>query len=63
MNTLFPDNFILCQKPWKEAVLIPYTAQKCMEIAVFYTGLSIALILTGILFIRYWWLKRKTMLN
>ena len=32
-------------------------------ISVFYTGLSIALILTGILFIRYWWLKRKTMLN
>ena len=28
-------------------------------ISVFYTGLSIALILTGILFIRYWWLKRK----
>ena len=27
------------------------------------SGLSIALILTGILFIRYWWLKRKTMLN
>ena len=33
MNTLFPDNFILCQKPGKEAVLIPYTAEKCMEIA------------------------------
>ena len=32
-------------------------------ISVFYTGSSIALILTGILFIRYWWLKRKTMLN
>ena len=32
-------------------------------ISVFYIGLSIALILTGILFIRYWWLKRKTMLN
>ena len=28
-------------------------------ISVFYTGLSIALILTGMLFIRYWWLKRK----
>lgn len=28
-------------------------------ISVFYTGLSIALILTGILFIRYWWLKRN----
>lgn len=27
-------------------------------ISVFYTGLSIALILTGILFLRYWWLKR-----
>ena len=27
-------------------------------ISVFYTGLSIALILTGIL-LRYWWLKRK----
>lgn len=25
--------------------------------------ITIALILTGILFIRYWWLKRKTMLN
>ena len=31
-------------------------------ISVFYTGLSIALMLTGILFIRYWWLKRKTTL-
>lgn len=29
-------------------------------ISVFYTGLSVALILTGVLFIRYWWLKRKT---
>ena len=29
-------------------------------ISVFYTGLSIALILTGVLFIRYWWLRRKT---
>ena len=28
-------------------------------ISVFSTGLSIALIMTGILFIRYWWLKRK----
>lgn len=28
-------------------------------ISVFYTGLSIALLLTGILFIRYWWLKRR----
>lgn len=27
-------------------------------ISVFYTGLSIALILTGVLFIRYWWLKK-----
>ena len=32
-------------------------------ISVFYTGLSIALILTGILFIRYWWLRRKTILD
>lgn len=32
-------------------------------ISVFYTGLSIALILTGILFIRYWWLKRKIVQN
>lgn len=30
-------------------------------ISVFYTGLSIALILTGILFIRYWWLKRSSL--
>ena len=29
-------------------------------ISVFYTGLSIALILTGVLFIRYWWLRSKT---
>ena len=29
-------------------------------ISVFYTGLSIALILTGVLFIRYWWIRRKT---
>ena len=28
MNTLFPDNFILCQKPGKEAVLIP--PSKCI---------------------------------
>lgn len=28
-------------------------------ISVFYTGLSIALILTGLLFVRYWWLRRK----
>ena len=27
-------------------------------ISVFYTGLSLALIVTGILFIRYWWIKR-----
>lgn len=27
-------------------------------ISVFYTGLSLALIVTGILFIRYWWKKR-----
>lgn len=32
-------------------------------ISVFYTGLSIALILTGILFIRYWWIRRKTTLS
>lgn len=32
-------------------------------ISVFYTGLSIALILTGILFIRYWWLRRKAILD
>lgn len=31
-------------------------------ISVFYTGLSVALILTGLLFIRYWWLKRNTTL-
>lgn len=29
-------------------------------ISVFYTGLSVALILTGILFLHYWWKKRKT---
>lgn len=28
-------------------------------ISVFYTGLSIALIYTGVLFIRYWWNKHK----
>lgn len=28
-------------------------------ISFFYTGLSIALIVTGTLFIRYWWLKQK----
>lgn len=32
-------------------------------ISVSYTGLSIALILTGILFIRYWWLRRKAILD
>ena len=32
-------------------------------ISVFYTGLSIALILTGVLFIRYWWIRRKTFAN
>ena len=32
-------------------------------ISVFYTGLSIVLILTGILFIRYWWQKRKILHN
>ena len=31
-------------------------------ISVFYTGLSVALILTGFLFLRYWWMKRKTTL-
>ena len=29
-------------------------------ISVFYTGLSIALIFTGFLFIRYWWKRRST---
>lgn len=28
-------------------------------ISVFYTGLSLALMATGVLFIRYWWLKGK----
>lgn len=28
-------------------------------ISVFYTGLSLALILTGFLFVRFWWQKRK----
>lgn len=28
-------------------------------ISVFYTGLSLALIFTGVLFIRYWWINRK----
>ncbi|NCC10660.1 MAG: hypothetical protein EOM31_09195 [Bacteroidia bacterium] len=28
-------------------------------ISFFYTGLSMALMLTGLLFIRYWWLKNK----
>lgn len=28
-------------------------------ISVFYTGLSIALMATGLLFIRYWWRRRK----
>lgn len=32
-------------------------------ISVFYTGLSIALIFTGVLFIRYWWLKRQKPLD
>ena len=30
-------------------------------ISVFYTGLSLALIFTGILFIRYWWKKRPAL--
>ncbi len=29
-------------------------------ISVFYTGLSLALIFTGLLFLRYWWRKRRT---
>lgn len=29
-------------------------------ISVFYTGLSLALIVTGILFIRYWWKQRTS---
>lgn len=32
-------------------------------ISVFYTGLSLALIATGILFIRYWWRRRNLELN
>lgn len=32
-------------------------------ISGFYTGLSVALILTGVLFIRYWWIRRKTFAN
>lgn len=28
-------------------------------ISVFYTGLSLALIATGVLFIRYWWIKAR----
>lgn len=28
-------------------------------ISVFYTGLSLALMVTGVLFIRYWWQKRR----
>lgn len=28
-------------------------------ISVFYTGLSLALMFTGVLFIRYWWINRK----
>lgn len=28
-------------------------------ISVFYTGLSLALMSTGVLFIRYWWVSRK----
>lgn len=30
-------------------------------ISVFYTGLSLALIFTGALFIRYWWRRRRTL--
>ncbi len=29
-------------------------------ISVFYTGLSLALMSTGVLFIRYWWISRKS---
>lgn len=29
-------------------------------ISVFYTGLSLALMFTGLLFLRYWWKKRRT---
>ena len=29
-------------------------------ISVFYTGLSLALMFTGVLFIRYWWVSRKS---
>lgn len=29
-------------------------------ISVFYTGLSLALIFTGVLFLRYWWQRRLT---
>ena len=28
--------------------------------SVFYTGLSLALMFTGLLFLRYWWKKRRT---
>ena len=31
-------------------------------ISVFYTGLSLALMSTGVLFIRYWWVSRKSYL-
>ncbi|WP_455591072.1 hypothetical protein [Bacteroides sp.] len=30
-------------------------------ISVFYTGLSVALMVTGVLFIAYWWKKRKSL--
>ncbi|WP_321028864.1 hypothetical protein VCM39_14720 [Bacteroides sp. CG01] len=32
-------------------------------ISVFYTGLSLALIATGVLFIRYWWQRRHLLRN
>lgn len=32
-------------------------------ISVFYTGLSLALMFTGILFIRYWWCRRQDILQ
>ena len=32
-------------------------------ISVFYTGLSLALMFTGVLFIRYWWCRRQDILQ
>lgn len=31
-------------------------------ISVFYTGLSLALMFTGIMFLRYWWTKRSSLI-